>query len=145
MNELLNKAVAIAAEAHRNQFDKNGHSYLLHIFRVMNMGKTPDEKICGVLHDLVEDTDWTFEKLKEEGFPSHIIEALKCLTKTSEEEDYDEFTSRVMRNPLALSVKLNDLSDNMDIRRLNALGEKEVKRLNKYLGAYKKLVTYKER
>ncbi|MDH7604892.1 MAG: phosphohydrolase [Melioribacter sp.] len=138
--ELLNKAMLIAFEAHKKQVDKNGQPYVGHIFRVMNMGKTMDEKICGVLHDIVEDTDWTFEKLEAEGFPQHIIDALKCLTKLSEDEPYEDFINRVRTSDLAKRVKINDLSDNLDVKRYNELAERELNRLNKYLHWYKVLV-----
>lgn len=138
--ELLTKAIKLASEAHKEQFDKNGSPYIGHVFRVMNLGNTLDEKICGVLHDLVEDTDWTFEKLEAEGFPNHIIDALKCVTKINDDEPYDHFIERVMGNKLAVRVKINDLSDNLDVKRYNILGEKELKRLNKYLKWYKVLV-----
>ena len=106
----------------------------------MEMGKTDDEKIVGVLHDVIEDTDWTFEKLAEEGFSQEVISALRCVTKLSENENYDEFIDRVKKNPLAVAVKINDLTDNMDIRRLPYLSDKDVKRLKKYLKAYKRLI-----
>jgi len=138
--ELLNKAMLIAIEAHKEQVDKNGQPYIGHIFRVMNMGKTMDEKICGVLHDIVEDTCWTFEMLKAEGFPQHIIDALKCLTKLSEDEPYENFISRILTNDLAVRVKINDLSDNLDVKRYNELTERELNRLKKYLHWYKVLV-----
>jgi len=138
--ELLNKAMLIAIEAHKEQVDKNGQPYIGHIFRVMNMGKTMDEKICGVLLDIVEDTCWTFEMLKAEGFPQHIIDALKCLTKLSEDEPYENFISRILTNDLAVRVKINDLSDNLDVKRYNELTERELNRLKKYLHWYKVLV-----
>jgi uncharacterized short protein YbdD (DUF466 family) len=78
--------------------------------------------------------------LEAEGFAPEIIAALKCVTKISENEDYDDFIERVKKNPLAVAVKINDLTDNMDIRRLPYLSDKDVKRLKKYLKAYKKLV-----
>ena len=106
----------------------------------MEAGKTTNEKIVGVLHDVVEDTDWSFERLAEEGFSSEVIEALKCVTKLSEDEPYNEFIDRVKVNPLAVAVKLNDLTDNMDIRRLNELTDKDFKRLQKYHKAYWQLV-----
>ena len=68
-----------------------------------------------------------------------IIEALRCVTKLSENEPYDKFIARVKTNQLAVAVKINDLSDNMDIRRLPYLSDKDVKRLKKYLKAYKQL------
>ncbi len=136
----LERAIAIATEAHKGQYDKAGNDYIGHPLRVMDMGRTEEEKIVGVLHDVVEDTDWTFEKLAAEGFSQEIIEALKCVTKISENENYDDFIERVKKNPLATAVKINDLTDNMDIRRLPYLSDKDVKRLKKYLKAYKKLI-----
>ena len=135
----LEKAIEIATEAHQGQFDKAGRDYIGHPLRVMEMGKTKEEKIVGVLHDVIEDTDWTFEKLAEEGFSDEVIAALRCVTKISENENYDDFIYRVKKNPLAVAVKINDLTDNMDIRRLPYLSDKDVKRLKKYLKAYKRL------
>ena len=135
----LERAVEIAVEAHAGQLDKAGKEYIGHPFRVMVMGKPEDEKIVGVLHDVVEDTPWTFDMLQAEGFSSQVIAALRCLTKVSENENYDDFIERVRKNPLAAAVKINDLTDNMDIRRLPYLSDKDVKRLKKYLKVYKKL------
>lgn len=135
----LERAIQIATEAHKGQLDKAGRDYIGHPLRVMEMGKTEDEKIVGVLHDVIEDTGWTFEMLEAEGFSREVIEALKCVTKLSENENYDDFIERVKKNPLAVAVKINDLTDNMDIRRLPYLSDKDVKRLKKYLKAYKKL------
>lgn len=136
----LARAIEIATEAHKGQVDKAGNEYIGHPLRVMEMGKTEEEKIVGVLHDVVEDTDWSFDMLEAEGFAPEIIAALKCVTKISENENYDSFIERVKKNPLATAVKINDLTDNMDIRRLPYLSDKDVKRLKKYLKAYKKLI-----
>jgi hypothetical protein len=139
-DKLLQKAINIATEAHKDQLDKYGAPFIGHISRVMNMGRSTDERIVGLLHDLIEKTAWTFEDLVKEGFPNHIVDAIQCLTKKNEDEDYDEFTERVKTNPLAIKVKLNDLTDNMDIRRMPEVKEKDVARLNKYLKAYKALI-----
>ena len=136
----LPRAIEIATEAHKEQFDKAGNEYIGHPLRVMDMGRTEEEKIVGVLHDVVEDTDWTFEMLEAEGFAPEVIAALKCVTKLSENENYDAFIERVRKNPLATAVKINDLTDNMDIRRLPYLSDKDVKRPKNYLKAYKKLI-----
>lgn len=135
----LERAIEIATEAHRGQLDKAGCEYITHPLRVMAAGKSLEEKIAGVLHDVVEDSGWTFEMLEAEGFSAEIIAALRCLTKLSANEPYDKFITRIKDNPLAVAVKLNDLSDNMDIRRLPYLSDKDVKRLKKYLKAYKQL------
>jgi len=134
---MLKKAIEIALEAHKNATDKYGSPYINHVNRVMDLGATNEEKIVGVLHDVVEDTPWTFEQLESEGFSSEVIDALKCVTKISEEEDYEEFTLRVSKNPLAVKVKINDLTDNMDIRRIPSLTEKDLTRLMKYHKAYR--------
>ena len=135
----LERAIEIAREAHKGQLDKAGCEYIGHPLRVMAAGRSPEEKIAGVLHDVVEDSDWTFEQLEAEGFPSSVIEALRCVTKLSEDEPYEKFIARVKTNPLAVAVKINDLSDNMDIRRLPYISDKDIKRLKKYLKAYKQL------
>lgn len=135
----LERAIEIATEAHRGQLDKAGNDYISHPLRVMAAGTSVNEKIVGVLHDVVEDTDWTFEMLAAEGFSDEVIDALRCVTKLSENEPYDKFIARVKTNSLAVAVKLNDLSDNMDIRRLPYLSDKDIKRLKKYLKAYKQL------
>jgi (p)ppGpp synthase/HD superfamily hydrolase len=140
MEKLLAKAIEIALKAHEGQTDKAGMPYIGHVMRVMQAGRTIDEKIVGVLHDIVEDTTWTFDALLAEGFPGHIVDALRCVTKLSDDEPYESFINRVKTNPLAVAVKINDLTDNMDIRRLPYLSDKDVKRLKKYLKAYKRLI-----
>ena len=139
MEKLLSKAITLALNAHEGQFDKSRMPYAGHVMRVMAAGRTIDEKIVGVLHDVVEDTDWTFDALLNEGFPVHIVDALRCVTKVSDCEPYDEFIERVKSNPLAVAVKINDLTDNMDVRRYKELSEWDVKRLRKYLKAYQEL------
>ncbi len=135
----LKHAIEIANKAHVDQTDKAGEPYVLHLYRVMNMGKTEEEKICGVLHDLVEDTSWSFDDLRNEGFSSNVIEAIQCVTKLDRNESYTSFIDRVAQNPLAIRIKLNDLTDNMDIRRLSEIKDKDVERLNRYITAYRKL------
>ena len=136
----LTRAIEIATKAHEGATDKYESSYINHVTRVMNMGQTDNEKIVGVLHDVIEDTHWTFMDLEKEGFSKEVIDALKCVTKTSEDEDYTEFINRVKISPLAVKVKLNDLRDNLDIKRMPEILEKDLKRLNKYLSAYNELL-----
>jgi (p)ppGpp synthase/HD superfamily hydrolase len=138
----LNRAIEIARKAHEGATDKYGVPYINHVTRVMNLGETDNEKIVGVLHDVIEDTHWTFEDLEKEGFSKEVIDALKCVTKTSEAEDYEEFITRVKINSLAVKVKLNDLTDNLDIKRMPVVLESDLKRLNKYLKAYNELINH---
>lgn len=136
--KMLNKALQIITEAHKNQTDKAGKPYIFHLLRVSEKGKTETEKICGLLHDLVEDTDWTFEKLKNEGFPDDVVDVLKCLTKLPF-EPYPEYINRITKNSIAIQVKIYDLEDNMDIKRLEELTDKDFIRLMKYHNVYKHL------
>lgn len=135
----LMRAITIATEAHKGQRDKAGMPYITHVLRVMEKGQTATEKICGVLHDLVEDTTWTFEELKTEGFSAEIIQILDCLTH-HKNEAYSDYIQRVSQNPTAIRIKINDLIDNMDIRRLSEISDIDVVRLRKYLKTYQKLV-----
>ena len=135
----LERAIEIARQAHAGQVDKGGADYIGHPLRVMERGENEEQKIVGVLHDVVEDSDWTFEMLEEEGFTPDIIEALKCLTKVSEDENYDDFIARVMTNPLAVKIKLYDIEDNLDVSRLDSLTDADVARCKKYLHARDRL------
>src|ERR1051326_6273469 len=137
-SERLEKAIAIAVDAHRGQKDRYGAPYILHPLRVMARVGSAAEKTVAVLHDVVEDTDWTFADLKREGFSDSIIEALKCLTK-KRGEPYDELVKRSDLNPLAHPVKVADLEDNMDLRRMSVVTDQDWARLKKYLAAWRLL------
>ena len=128
----LERAIQIAVEAHAGVKDKGGKAYILHPISVMMRCETDEEKIVAILHDVVEDTDWTFEALREEGFADTIIEALKTVTKQSEDEDYDEFIQRSLKNNIGRKVKIADLRENLDVTRIGELTDKDIKRINKY-------------
>ncbi|MBF6598655.1 MAG: phosphohydrolase [Fermentimonas sp.] len=139
LTEQLKLAIEIAISAHNGQLDThNGRPYIEHPFRVMNACHTLQEKIVGVLHDVVEDTDWTLDKLKAEGFTNEIIDGVDAVTRR-DNESYDDYIIRVQTNPLGIRVKLNDLTDNMDIRRWKDVQYQDLARLQKYLTAYKQL------
>ncbi|WKY44750.1 GTP pyrophosphokinase [Eubacteriaceae bacterium ES2] len=131
---MLNKAIAIANKAHAGQLDKGKEAYILHPLRVMLALESEEERICGLLHDVVEDSEITFEDLREEGFAESVLAALVCLTK-KEGEEYEAFIERVLKNELACRVKLADLADNMDSSRLAVLTDKDRERLKKYQAA----------
>ena len=138
---MLERAIEIAVEAHQGQVDKGGSPYILHPLRVMMSVNGESEKIVAVLHDVVEDSDWTFEALFAEGFSVEVIGALKSVTKESEDEDYDLFIQRAMRNPIGRKVKIADLRDNLDVNRISDITDTDVKRINKYKRALKFLST----
>ena len=135
----LERAIEIAQEAHKGVKDKGGHDYIHHPIRVMHAMSNDQEKIVAILHDVVEDSDWTFDRLKEEGFEDSVIESLRCVTKYSEEEDYQEFIKRAATNKIATKVKMADIEDNLDLSRLGTLTEKDLTRIEKYKKALKYL------
>jgi (p)ppGpp synthase/HD superfamily hydrolase len=134
----LEDAIALAVEAHRGQRDKAGQSYILHPLRVMMRLETEAERMAAILHDVVEDTPYTLERLRELGYPEEVLGALDCLTKR-EGETYEVFIERVYPHPLARRVKLADLEDNMDVRRLLTVGARETERLARYRAAWARL------
>ena len=115
---MLAKALNIAYSAHQGQIDKGGIPYIQHPIRVALNCLTDDEKIVALLHDVIEDTNVTVEELRQAGFSTTIINAIIALTRI-DGEDYMQFIKRLSLNDLATSVKIQDLKDNMDIRRLN--------------------------
>jgi (p)ppGpp synthase/HD superfamily hydrolase len=99
-----------------------------------------DEMIVAALHDVLEDTDWTVERLREEGFSDAVLQALAALT-IREGEEYLSYVRRAGANPIAKKVKLADLADNMDESRLSSLTERDRVRLKKYEEAVEVLKT----
>jgi (p)ppGpp synthase/HD superfamily hydrolase len=134
----LEDAIALAVEAHRGQRDKAGQTYILHPLRVMMRLETEAERMAAILHDVVEDTPYTLERLRQLGYPEEVLGALDCLTKR-DGESYEAFIERVLPHPLARRVKLADLEDNMDVRRLLSVGPKETERLARYRAAWARL------
>lgn len=141
---MLEKAIFIAVCAHKGQVDKGGEPYILHPLSLMLSMKDEIEKICAVLHDVIEDTDITFEYLESQGFSNEIIAALDALTKRNS-ESYDVFIDRVIENKIACKVKLADLNHNMDLSRIAKPSKKDYERIKKYERALDKIHTAMEK
>ena len=142
--DLLNKAIGIAVTAHDGQIDKAGKPYILHPLRVMLSVSIESERICAVLHDIIEDTEITIEKLAQLGFSDEILTVLQLLTK-QQGESYEEFISRLLLNPVACHVKLADLCDNMDLTRIAEPSQKDFDRVKKYELAQGRIIESLER
>lgn len=132
-------AQQICQEAHYEQFDKAGQPYYLHPFAVADMCETEEEKVVAYLHDVLEDSEYDEVYLRMCGFSDKVVEAVKILTKELG-EDYMQYIDRVSKNKLATSVKLADLSHNMDIRRTEHPGAEDYARVEKYRAAMKRLL-----
>lgn len=131
LESLLKTAIAIATTAHQHQLDKAGKPYIQHPLRVMNQLDSLEAKIVGVLHDVIEDSNVTLADLEKHGFPEEIIAAIAAITKHPN-EDYELYLNRVIANPLALRVKLADMTDNLDITRIANPTPKDWERMQKY-------------
>lgn len=127
------KVMKIAYNAHLNQVDKAGVPYIFHPIHLAEQMETEEECIVALLHDVVEDTDITFEQLEKE-FSNTVIEALKLLTH-DKKIDYFEYVKNLKSNPIAKKVKLADLKHNSDQTRLDNITNKDKKRIEKYLKA----------
>ena len=130
----IERARAIAESAHAGQVDKAGADYITHPLRVCDAVIGEDAKIVAVLHDVVEDSDWTLEGLREEGFSDAVVDAVDALTHRAD-EDYFDAIRRARDNDLARAVKLADLADNSDRTRLGMVTEDDERRLRKYAEA----------
>ena len=136
---MLEDAMSLAAKAHRRQKDKAGAAYILHPLRVMLRMNTNDERIVALLHDVVEDTEYTLEDLRKAGYSQKILQSLDFLTKRDGEE-YDQFIKRVKRNPLARKVKIADIEDNLDLGRIKKPKKRDFMRIEKYRRALSELM-----
>ncbi len=134
----LEKAIQIAAQAHAGQKDKSGAPYVLHPLRMMMRMESETAMIAAVLHDVVEDSDWTLEQLRGEGFSEEVLQAVDCLTNR-DGESYDEFIARAETNAIARQVKIADLEDNMNVKRIGEMSPKDLARIEKYHRAWRAL------
>ena len=143
-------AAGISSEFHFGQVDKAGKPYYEHPKRVSDSimaesdfdyldadGKIFALKCSAVayLHDVLEDTKCTEEYLKSHGIPEDVIEGVKSVTR-NEGESYGDFVKRAAQNPFGKIVKLHDLIDNLDVKRLEHLTTEDLNRVNKYLKWY---------
>lgn len=138
--DMYSKAELIVRAVFKNIRDKGGNPYLDHLYYVSDHLKDINMKIVGLLHDLIEDTDITYNDLLEVGFTKNIIDAVELLTK---KEEYDKYIDRIINsnNKIALMVKKVDLENNMDLSRIKKPTIKDYDRLNnKYKPQYKKIV-----
>lgn len=132
--ELTIKAMRIAYEAHKEQYDKGGVPYIFHPYHLAEQLEDEYHICVALLHDVVEDTDVTLADLENVGFPEEIVEAVGVLTKPKG-ADYFEYVRKVKSNPIAKKIKLLDLAHNSDPSRLVNGREKSASQLEKYAKA----------
>lgn len=129
--KLTNKAIRLAYEAHAGQTDRSGLPYICHPLHVAESMADEVTTVAALLHDVVEDTVWTIEELRGEGFPEEALEALALLTH-DEDVPYMDYVRKIGENPIAKAVKLSDLAHNSDLSRLPCVTSKDLARAEKY-------------
>jgi (p)ppGpp synthase/HD superfamily hydrolase len=134
----LERAIAIAAEAHAGQVDKAGAPYIFHPLRVMLSVSTDEERIVAVLHDVVEDGGVSLEDLRREGFSDAVLRGIDAVTRRRG-ESYDATVERAGMDPLGRTVKLADLRENADLSRIAEPSAEDFARVAKYWGAIERL------
>jgi len=115
MGRLEDKALDYASKKHRGQMDDRGRPYFFaHVIQVYNvlLDVTDDEAtICaGLLHDVIEDTDTTYEELVHE-FNKEIADLV--MEVTHEGTDYRDFYFPRLESRKAILVQFADRLSNM--------------------------------
>lgn len=130
MSKTLTAAEYIAEMAHFGQVDKAGVDYINHPKKVASLVDGEKEKICALLHDVMEDTEFPESALRIL-FGDEIVDTLLLLTHR-DSESYEEYIEKISKSELATKVKIADLTHNSDLSRLKEITEKDLKRYEKY-------------
>lgn len=133
---MTKKALKLCFEAHKEQVDKTGLPYVFHPFHLAEQMDDEVSTVCALLHDVVEDTDYTLEDLSCMGFPTEVTDVLALLTHDPD-EPYMDYVRRITANETASKVKVADLMHNSDVTRLDTVDEWAEKRNQKYKEALK--------
>ena len=132
------RALSICFEAHKEQLDKSGLPYVFHPFHLAEQMQDEDTTVTALLHDVIEDSDYTLDALRREGFSERVLEALALLTH-DDSVLYEDYVKRIKPNPIARAVKLADLAHNSDLSRLDEVTDTALKRRERYLAAIEEL------
>lgn len=133
---LTKKALKISFNAHKDQVDKTGVPYVFHPFHLAEQMDDEASTCVALLHDVVEDTDYTIDDLRNEGFTKEIIDAIKLLTHDPS-VPYLDYINMIKENVISTKVKLADLKHNSDLSRLDLSVDKIPPKLELYLKAIK--------
>ena len=129
--DLTKKAMKLCFEAHKDQMDKSGLPYVFHPFHLAEQMDDELTTVTALLHDVVEDTEYGLDDLRDMGFPEEVLDALNLLTH-DDSVPYMEYVAKVKENPIARAVKLADLRHNSDLTRLDHVDERALARVKKY-------------
>ena len=136
--EMTKKAMKLCFEAHKEQKDKSGLPYVFHPFHLAEQMEDEESVTVALLHDVVEDSEYTLEDLRGQGFPERVLAAVERMTHPAG-MGYMDYVLRLAEDPLARRVKLADLRHNSDLSRLDRVEERDLQRVEKYRAAIKLL------
>jgi len=145
--KILEKAIRLSIQLHKGQLDMAHEPYFLHPLRVMQRVAPDIEAMTvAILHD-VEDVKDGIKKVRKAGLPKHIFKAISILAFDYNKADtpYTSYIRRVQRNRLAARVKVADLQDNLDKRRLlfiRAAVARLGRNYNKWVKEHKKALNF---
>jgi len=73
-------ALKLCFEAHKDQTDKSGMPYVFHPFHLAEQMSDEKTTVVALLHDVIEDTDYTLDDLKNMGYSDDILSAIALMT-----------------------------------------------------------------
>ena len=136
--EMTKKALKLCFEAHKEQIDKSGMPYVFHPFHLAEQMQDEESTVVALLHDVIEDTDYTLDDLRKVGFDDSVLAAINLMTH-EDGVPYMDYVEQIKTNPIAKTAKLADLRHNSDMTRLEVVTPRDQERAEKYLAAIKLL------
>lgn len=136
--EMTKMVLKLCFEAHKEQIDKSGMPYVFHPFHLAEQMQDEESTIVALLHDVIEDTDYTLDDLRKMGFGDSVLAAINLMTH-EDGVPYMDYVKKIKANPIAKTVKLADLRHNSDMTRLEVVTPRDQERAEKYLAAIKLL------
>lgn len=137
--DMTKKAMKLCFDAHKEQVDKSGLPYVFHPVHLAEQMEDEDSTVVALLHDVVEDSDYTLQDIRAMGFAENILEAIALMTHEPG-VDYFDYVRRIRNHSIARKVKLADLRHNSDLSRLDVVDQKALERVEKYRVAMKILL-----
>ncbi|OZM81695.1 GTP pyrophosphokinase [Pseudonocardia sp. MH-G8] len=121
---LLQRAYDVAEAKHEGQKRKSGDPYITHPLAVSTilaeLGMDTTTLVAALLHDTVEDTDYSLERLREDFGEevAHLVDGVTKLDKVelgsaAEAETIRKMVVAMARDPRVLVIKLSDRLHNM--------------------------------
>ena len=124
-------ALKLCFEAHKDQIDKSGMPYVFHPFHLAEQMADENTTIVALLHDVIEDTEYTLDDLRKFGFAEDVLSAISLMTH-ADDVPYMEYVVKIKTTPIAKAVKLADLKHNSDMSRLDRITQIDEERAKKY-------------